>query len=158
MPGKDVKWPARRSMKKPGNDPTEDRTTRYYKPCGMRSSCGLLDRGLSRHEMPTRKRVRNKTPSSTRRKGSAREKVEIREGEDREHGLCPEGSTSKPRPRTLEIQAQEGLNRSRSVCFPPTPQKGLVAPRKNSRASSRDRYTTSSPEAQAIRPTRRCDT
>ena len=72
--------------------------------------------------MPTRERVRNKTPSSTRREGSAREKVEIQEGEDREQGLSSEGSASKPRPRTLE-------NRLRSVCFPPTPLKGLVAPK-----------------------------
>ena len=111
-----------------GSDPTEDRTARHYKPCGARSGRGSLDRGLSRHEMPTRKRVRNKTPSSTRREGSAREKVEIREGEDRENGLSPEGSASKPRPRTLENQAQEGLNRLRSVRFPPTPLTGLVAP------------------------------
>ena len=70
---------------------------------------------MSRHETPTRKRVRNKMPSSTRRERSAREKVEIREGEDRENGLSPEGSASKPRPRTLENQAQEGLNRLKSV-------------------------------------------
>ena len=128
MPGRDVKWPAKRSMKEPGNDPTEDRAARYYKPCGTRSGRGSLDRGLSRHEMPTRKRVRNKTPSSTRREGSAREKVEIREGEDREHVLSPERSASQPRPRTLENQAQEGLNQFSSVCFPPAPLKGLVAP------------------------------
>ena len=84
MPGRDVKQPTKRSMKEPGNDPTEDCALRYYEPCGMRSGRGSLDRGLSRHETPTRKRVRNKTPSSTRREGSAREKVEIREEEDRE--------------------------------------------------------------------------
>ena len=55
------------------------------------------------------------------------EKVEVREGEDREHGLSPEGSASNLRPRTLENQAQEGLNRFRSISFPPTPLKGLVA-------------------------------
>ena len=128
MPGKGMRKAANRSMKESGNDPTEVRAARYYRPCGTRSGHGSLDRGLSRHKTPIRKRVQNKTPSSTRRKGLATEKVEIREGEDREHGLCPEGSTSKPRPRTLENQALEGPNRLRSVCFPPTPLKGLVAP------------------------------
>ena len=71
-------------MKELGNDPTEDRTAWYYKPCGTRSSRGLLDRGPSRHEMPTWERVRKKTPSSTRREGSAREKVKIQEEEGRE--------------------------------------------------------------------------
>ena len=127
MPGKGMRKAANRSMKESGNDPTEVRATRYYKPGGTRSGRGSLDQGLSRHEMPTRKRVRNETPSSTRREGSAREKVEIQEGVDRANGLSPEGPTSKPRPRTLEYQAQEGLNRLRSVCFPPIPLKGLVA-------------------------------
>ena len=81
-------------------------------------------------KVPTWKRVRNKTPSSTRREGSAKEKVKNREGEDREHRLSPKGSTSEPRLRTLENQAQEWLKRSRSICFPPTPLKGSVAPKK----------------------------
>ena len=47
---KDVTWPVRRSMKEPGNDPTEDRLVRHYEPCGTRSGRGSLDRGPSRHE------------------------------------------------------------------------------------------------------------
>ena len=129
MPGRDMKRPAKRLMKESRNDPTEDRAAWYYKPCGTRSGHGSLDRGPSQHEMPTRKRVRNKTPSSTRREGSAREKVEIREGENEEKGVSPEGVASKPRPRTLENQGQEGLNRLRNVRFPPAPLKGLVAPK-----------------------------
>ena len=67
MPGRNVQRPTKRLMRDPGNDPTGDRVARYYKPCGARSDRGSLDQGLSRHEAPTRKRVRNKTPSSTRR-------------------------------------------------------------------------------------------
>ena len=51
------------------------------------------------------------------------------EGENRDKGVSPEGSASKPRPPTLENQAQEGLNRLWNICFPPAPLKGLVAPK-----------------------------
>ena len=53
--------------------------------------------------------------------------AENRERDDREDGLVLE-----PRPSTSENQAQEGLNWLRSVCFPPTPLKGLVAPKESS--------------------------
>ena len=51
MPAKmDVKWPARRSKKEPGNDPTGDLTTGHSESGGVRSGRGSLDRGQSRHE------------------------------------------------------------------------------------------------------------
>ena len=68
MRGRGVRRPTNRSMKEPGNDPTEDCVAQYYKPCGTRSGRGSLGRGLRRHEMPTRKRVRNETPSSMEEK------------------------------------------------------------------------------------------
>ena len=51
MPAKmDVRWPARRSMKELGNDPTEDPVTRHYEPGGVQSGRGSSDRGPSQHK------------------------------------------------------------------------------------------------------------
>ena len=61
----DVKWPARRSKREQGNDPTRDRTARHSESGGARSGRGLFDRGHSRHECADTERVRNKTPFFT---------------------------------------------------------------------------------------------
>mgnify|MGYP000332467067 CR=1 FL=1 len=105
MPGKDVKWPARRSMKEPGNDPTEDRVTRHYEPGGTRSGRGLLDRGQSRHEDADTEEGAEQVALFCVKRKSGRGKGRELEGEDREQGLSSEGSASQPRPRTLENQA-----------------------------------------------------
>ena len=159
MPGRDVRGPARRSRMETWNDPTEDRAARYYEPCGTRSGRGSLDRGLSRHEMPTRKRVLNKTPSSTRREGST-SKLRPRTLENQAQGEGRDSGRRKPRTRDksggIDIKAETsdigesspgGAKSVRSICFPPTPLKGF-------RASLRIRFTASCPESQAIRPSR----